>query len=116
MIPKDLRGLLLDRAGLTKSELVHYLARHSGLTKVETETIVDGLLGTVQEVLMMGKKVELRGFGTFQVRVRQPREARNPATQETVLLDRRWVPVFKPSKTLRTAVDQALEQGANPAD
>ncbi|UCH11703.1 MAG: integration host factor subunit beta [Fidelibacterota bacterium] len=94
---------------MTKSELIHFLARNTGLTKVETETVVDGLLRTIQEVLMMGKKVELRGFGSFQVRVRQPREARNPATQETVLLERRSVPVFKPSKTLRMAVDQALE-------
>jgi len=58
----------------------------------------------------MGKKVELRKFGTFLVRVRQPREARNPATQETVMLDRRSVPVFKPSKTLKKAVGQALEK------
>ncbi|MFB0517307.1 MAG: HU family DNA-binding protein [Candidatus Neomarinimicrobiota bacterium] len=109
MIRSELMDLLEDRPGLTKSELIHFLARNTGLTKVETETIVDGLLGTVQEVLTMGKKVELRGFGTFLVRIRQPREARNPATQETVRLDRRSVPVFKPSKTLRIAVDQALQ-------
>ena len=109
MLRSELTELLTDRSGLTKSELIHFLARSTGLTKVETETVVDGLLRTIQEVLMMGKKVELRGFGSFQVRIRQPREARNPATQETVLLDRRSVPVFKPSKTLRMAVDQALE-------
>ena len=112
MARNELRDLLAERQGLTKSELVHYLAQRSGLTKVETETIVDGLLGTVQEALMMGKKVELRGFGTFQVRVRQPREARNPATQEKLLLERRWVPVFKASKSLRTAVDRALAPAA----
>ena len=109
MIRSELTELLTDRSGLTKSELIHFLARNTGLTKVETETVVDGLLRTIQEVLTMGKKVELRGFGSFQVRIRQPREARNPATQETVLLERRSVPVFKPSKTLRMAVDQALE-------
>ena len=109
MIRSELTNLLANRTGLTKSELIHFLARSTGLTKVETETVVDGLLGIIQEVLMMGKKVELRGFGTFHVRVRQPREARNPATQETILLERRSVPVFKPSKTLRTVVDRALE-------
>ncbi len=116
MAAPDLKDVLVDRPGLTKSELVHFLARHSGLTMVETETIVDGLLATVQEVLMMGRKVELRGFGTFQVRERQPRDARNPATQETVRLGRRWVPVFKPSKTLRTAVDKALAPGSASSD
>jgi DNA-binding protein HU-beta len=110
MIRSELTDLLANRKGLTKSELIHFLACKTGLTKVEIETVVQGLLGTVQEVLMMGKKVELRGFGTFLVRVRQPREARNPATQETVLLERRSVPVFKPSKTLRAAVDRALER------
>ena len=109
MIQSELKRLLADRTGLTRSELIGFLARKTGLTRVETETVVDGLLGIIQEVLTMGKKVELRGFGTFLVRVRQPREARNPATQETVTLDRRSVPVFKPSKTLKTAVDQALE-------
>jgi nucleoid DNA-binding protein len=109
MIQSELTELLTDRSGLTKSELIHFLAKNTGLTKVETETVVDGLLRIIQEVLIMGKKVELRGFGSFQVRIRQPREARNPATQETVLLGRRSVPVFKPSKTLRMAVDQALE-------
>jgi len=110
MIQSDLKQILADRTGLTRSDLINFLARKTGLTRVETGTIVDGLLGTIQEVLTMGKKVELRGFGTFLVRVRQPREARNPATQETVMLDRRSVPVFKPSKALRDAVDQALEK------
>ena len=109
MIQNELKRLLADRAGLTRSELIHFLARKTGLTRMETETVVDGLLGIIQEVLTMGKKVELRGFGTFLVRVRQPREARNPATQETVMLERRSVPVFKPSKSLRAVVDQALE-------
>jgi len=110
MIQSELKQLLADRTGLTRSDLVNFLARKTGLTRVETETVVDGLLGTIQEVLTMGKKVELRKFGTFLVRIRQPREARNPATQETVMLDRRSVPVFKPSKTLKDAVNQALEK------
>ena len=106
----DLSELLVDKAGMSKSEIIHYLAHKSGLTKLETETMVEGLLGTIQAVLMLGKKVELRGFGTFSVRMRQPREARNPATQETVHLDRRFVPAFKPSKTLKNAVDHALAE------
>ena len=107
MIQSELKQILADRSSLTRSNLVNFLARKTGLTRVETETVVDGLLGTIQEVLTMGKKVELRGFGTFLVRVRQPREARNPATQEIVMLDRRSVPVFKPSKELRAVVADA---------
>ncbi len=109
MIKGNLDAIIGQKPGLTKSETVSYLAHKTGLTRIETETVVDGLLGIVQEVLSLGKKVELRGFGTFSVRIRQPREARNPATQETVMLDRRFVPVFKPSKTLRAAVDSAME-------
>lgn len=109
----NLTDLLAGRQGLTKSELIQYLARRTGLTKVETETIVDGMLGTIRDALTMGKKVELRGFGTFMVRTRQPREARNPATQETVLLDRRTVPVFKPSKSLKTAVDESADNAGS---
>ena len=104
----SLESIMAHKAGITKSETVSYLAHKTGLTRVETETVVDGLLGIVQEALSRGKKVELRGFGTFSVRTRQPREARNPATQETVMLDRRFVPVFKPSKSLRMAVDMAM--------
>ncbi len=111
MIRAELIELLGDRPGLTKNELVHFLSRRTGLTKVETETVVEGLLGTVQEILKMGKKVELRGFGTFLVRIREPRTARNPATQETVRLGRRHVPIFKPSKGLKTAVEKALAAG-----
>ena len=109
MIKGSLDGIIGQKPGLTKSETVSFLAHKTGLTRLETETVVDGLLDIVQEVLSRGKKVELRGFGTFSVRIRQPREARNPATQETVMLERRHVPVFKPSKTLRAAVDSALE-------
>ncbi len=111
MMRTELMELIEDRQGLTKSEIIHYLSRRTGLTKVETETVVEGLLGTVQEVLKMGKKVELRGFGTFLVRTREPRAARNPATQETVMLGRRNVPIFRCSKSLKTAVDQALSTG-----
>lgn len=107
----DLESILADRGGLTRSELVHYLAKQTGLTKVETETVVDGLVATIEEVLKTGKKVELRGFGTFMVRTREPREARNPATQEKVMLDRRNVPVFKPSKNLKIVVETALSTG-----
>ena len=107
----DLESLLGKKPGLTKSETIQFLAQMTGLTRVETETVVDGLLGIVQEVLSRGKKVELRGFGTFSVRTRQPREARNPATQEKVMLGKRFVPVFRPSKSLRGAVDQALGAG-----
>lgn len=103
----SLREILADKDGITKSELIHFLAGRTGLTKVETETVIDGLLSTVEETLIAGKKVELRGFGTFLVRIREPREARNPATQETVMLDRRKVPVFRPSKALKMLVDNS---------
>lgn len=112
MLSNNLADLLEDRSSMTKRELVHYLAFHTGLTKVEIETVVGGFLSTIQDALKLGKKVELRGFGTFTIRTREPREARNPATQEKVLLGRRFVPVFRPSKTFRTEIDQARMQQA----
>ncbi|MCK4579151.1 MAG: integration host factor subunit beta [Candidatus Marinimicrobia bacterium] len=105
----ELLDIIADSPGLTKSELISYLARSTGLTKVETEAVIEGMLGTVQDALELGKKVELRGFGTFYVKTREPREARNPATQEKVMLNRRRVPIFKPSRTLKQKIDQAKD-------
>lgn len=94
---------------MTKADIVDRIASATGLTKVETEVVVDGFLKTVSEALVEGKHIEIRGFGTFRVKKRKPRLARNPRTGESVPLDEHYVPVFKVSRELRDLVDAHIK-------
>ena len=93
---------------VTKAEIVDEVSRATGLTKVETETVMNGIMSTIISALENERRVELRGFGTFGVKRRDPRKARNPGTGETVFLPERYVPTFKPSGLLRKNVNNAL--------
>ncbi len=95
---------------MTKADIVDRIAQATGLTKVETEVVVDGFLKTVIEAMTEGVHIEIRGFGTFKVKKRQARIARNPRTGEPVPLDEHYVPVFKVSKELRDRVDKNLKE------
>ena len=86
---------------MTKQEIVDLVAEATGLTKVETETVMNGVMGTIIESLANNERVELRGFGTFGIKHRMPKKARNPGTGEPVYLPERYVPTFKPSKLMR---------------
>ena len=92
---------------MTKSQMVDRVAEATGLTKIETEAVIDGFLYLVQETLKEGEAVELRGFGAFRPKERAPRVARNPQTNEQVTIPRRWVPAFKASREFRKAVNAA---------
>ena len=89
---------------MTKQEIVDIVSNATGLTKVETETIMNGVMSTIIDSLANNKKVELRGFGTFGIKHRMPKKARNPGTGEPVFLPERFVPSFKPSKLMRSRV------------
>lgn len=93
---------------VTKAEIVHTVAHATGLTKVETEAAMEGIMTTIIAALKRNERVELRGFGTFGVKKRDPRKARNPGTGEIVSLPERYVPTFKPSSLVRAAVNDAL--------
>ena len=93
---------------VTKAEIVDEVSRATGLTKVETETVMNGIMSTITSALESERRMELRGFGTFGVKRRDPRKARNPGTGETVFLPERYVPTFKPSGLLRKNVNNAL--------
>lgn len=95
---------------MTKSDLIDRIASGTGLTKIETEAVVNGLLTTVTQALVEGDSVELRGFGAFRVQPRASRTTRNPVTKTLVEIEARHVPVFKASKDLRDAVDAAARQ------
>lgn len=91
---------------MTKADLVEQVAEAigPGLTKKECALVVDGFLNAVKQALGQGEGIEIRGFGTFKVRHRKARVARNPRTGEPVEVPARVSPVFKPSKHLRAEV------------
>jgi integration host factor subunit beta len=91
---------------MTKAELVEKVADKIQLTKKQTEAVVNILLNCITEALSEGDKVELRGFGSFRIRNRNPREGRNPKTGDTVQIPAKRVPFFKAGKELREMVDE----------
>ena len=95
---------------MTKQEIVNIVSDATGLTKVETETIMNGVMMTIIDSLAKNEKVELRGFGTFGIKHRMPKKARNPGTGEPVFLPERFVPTFKPSKLMRSRVNDLIKK------
>ena len=95
---------------VTKADIVDRVSNATGLTKVETEIVINGIMNTITSALENNRRVELRGFGTIGVKKRDPRIARNPGTGETVYLPERYVPTFKPSGLLRKNVNKALTE------
>ena len=89
---------------MTKADLVEEISVETGVSKNHTAIIVDGMIDAVCRALSDGKHLELRGFGTFKVRERRARRARNPRSGSEVMVPAKLVPVFKPSKELRSQV------------
>lgn len=87
---------------MIKSELIQKIAdRNPHLYQRDIENIVNTILGEITDALARSDRVELRGFGAFSVKNRQPRLGRNPRTGEKVEVDEKWVPFFKTGKELR---------------
>ncbi|MEE9189401.1 MAG: HU family DNA-binding protein [Candidatus Neomarinimicrobiota bacterium] len=93
---------------MTKQEIVDQVSTATGLTKVETEAVMNGVMATIINSLARNERVELRGFGSFGVKHRLPKKARNPGTGEAIYLPERYVPTFKPSKQMRKTVNNTL--------
>ncbi len=92
---------------MTRSDLVAELAERFGqLTQRDAEYAVKAILDAVNEALVQGHRIEIRGFGSFSVNHRPPRMGRNPRSGESVAIPEKRVPHFKPGKALREAVDQ----------
>ena len=94
---------------MNKQDLVDIIAEGTGLTKLETAAVVDAFLATVTYALGNGNRVELRRFGTFQVKDRKAKKARNPRTGEEVMIPPRKVPHFKPSPDFQKYVNEQLK-------
>jgi len=91
---------------MTKSDLVDIIAEGTGLTKLETQAVIDGFLATVSYALKEGQRVDLRGFGNFKTVKRNARIARNPSTSEPVHVPEHLAAVFKPSKDLKEFINK----------
>jgi DNA-binding protein HU-beta len=97
---------------MTKADIVDKISSATGLTKVETEAVVDGFITSVIDAMKEGKNIEIRGFGSFKVKKRKGRMARNPRTGEQVMVNEHYVPTFKVSKEMKQVVNSNLQKGA----
>ena len=93
---------------MTKADIVEQVSEATGLTKVETEAVLDGVIFYIVDSLKRGERVDMRGFGSFLVKRREARNTRNPATNEIFKLDARYIPSFKVSKILKEYVNENL--------
>ena len=91
---------------MTKAELVEKVANQINLTKKQTEVVVNTVFSSITDSLAEGKKVELRGFGSFRIRQRNARVGRNPKSGQKVDVPSKKVPFFKAGKELRELVDE----------
>ena len=96
----------VTEGSLTKAALVEQVAHVAGLTKKRAEITVDTVFGNIVAALHQGEKVELRGFGSFRLRRREPRRGRNPRTGDRVAVPPRRVPYFKPGKELKELINR----------
>ena len=87
-----------------KAELVDRVAKKTQLTKKDVSATVDALFETIQEALQAGEKVQVIGFGNFEVRERAARKGRNPQSGEEIQIEASKVPAFKAGKALKDAV------------
>ena len=96
---------------MTKSELINSIAsKHNQLSHEDVEATVNVMLKTMTDELANGGGVEIRGFGSFSLRYRAPKIARNPKTEEKVAVQQRHSVHFKPALELRKRVDDSSKQ------
>ena len=89
---------------MNKTELIAAVAESAGLSKKDTERVVNAALDIITAALCQGEKVQISGFGTFEVKDREARVGRNPHTKEAIEIPATKVPGFKASKTLKDTV------------
>ena len=91
---------------MNKSDLIAAMAAKTGETKKSAEASLDAFISTVTESLKKGEKVQLVGFGSFEVRKRAARKGRNPQTKEEIKIPASKAPVFKAGKALKDLVNK----------
>ncbi len=100
----------LVRSSINRNEIIERVAqRHPQLSSRDVSDAIKLILGRIGSALVEHDRVELRGFGTFSLRKRQPRMAHNPRTGEQVILGTRYTPYFKPGKRLRKRLSELYD-------
>lgn len=100
---------------MTKAELIEEVSKVVEMTRKDSEMIVETIFDSIVNSLHKGEKIEIRGFGSFRTRQRQPRVGRNPKTGSRVEVPSKRIPYFKPSKELRDLVNGSEdEEGTAP--
>jgi nucleoid DNA-binding protein len=96
---------------MTKKDIAKAIAEKTGLSQLQTTAIVQGTFDAIVNALMISRRIELRGFGVFEVKKRAARKARNPRTGEKVFVPERFVVTFKSGKEMEERV-RALQAAA----
>jgi nucleoid DNA-binding protein len=92
---------------MTKADLVKIVSAETGIVRKDVALAVDAFLDSVKDSMKEGKHIEIRGFGTFKLKVRKERIGRNPKTEEKVVVPKRVVPTFKFSRDFKDQIDDA---------
>lgn len=96
---------------VTKQDLIQEIARSTGYIQSDIRTVVEDFFAVVAKSLTSGENIEIRGFGTFSVKTRKPRPARNPRTGQEVRLSERTVPLFKFSSDIKAKLNESEHLG-----
>ena len=91
---------------MTKADIVNEVSKNTGIEKVTVQKTVEAFMETVKDSLVKDRNVYLRGFGSFKVKSRNPRKARNPRTGASVDVPAKLVPYFKASNELKIKVNR----------
>ena len=89
---------------MNKTELINAAAKSAGLTKKDTERVINAAIDAVTAALVKGERVQISGFGTFETKDREARIGRNPHTTEAIEIPATRVPAFKASKALKDCI------------
>jgi integration host factor subunit beta len=100
---------------MTKAELIEEVSRVVEMSRKDSEVIVETIFDSIVRALRNGEKIEIRGFGSFRTRQRQPRIGRNPKTGTRVEVPAKRIPFFKPSKELKDLVNNSDKEPAAAA-
>ena len=91
---------------MNKTELIAAVAEKTGMTKKDAERVINATLETVTASMVAGDKVQISGFGIFEVKAREARVGRNPRTKETIQIPATRLPAFKASKALKDSISK----------
>ena len=97
---------------MNKTELIAAVAEKTDLSKKDADAAVSAVLGAITDALKAGDKIQLVGFGTFEVRNRAAKQGRNPRTGETMTVPASKVPAFKAGKALKDGLPATLNSGS----